>query len=287
MSVLTAIFQAILQAVTWILPISESGHSSLFHDFAAKGDGSCAAITGVIHIGISIGIIIALYKVFLSLAKEFFKAWGDLFKKRLDIKHIKPARQFMFMTVVSFVPMLLWLIPIGKNGFLYSVLRKTAFNSTVLDDGIFFVITGVLVLCAAKQLSIGKNNQNVNVIGAVIIGILSLLFVPISGLSLVGGVFAAAMLMGVSKKTAMRYSLVMSVPVLVVMGIIEICTAAVSADLISIILGLVISAAAAFLCVRLLQWIINSSKLKYFGIYDIGIGAISFVIGAFELILNK
>lgn len=287
MSVLTAIFQAILQAVTWILPISESGHSSLFHDFAAKENGSCAAITGVIHIGVSIGIIIALYKVFFSLLKEFFKSWGDLFNKRLDIKSVHPARQFMFMTVVSFVPMLLWLIPVGKNGFLYNVFRKTAFNSTVLDDGIFFVITGVLVLCAAKQLSIGKNNKNVNIISAVVIGVLSLFFVPVSGLSLVGGVFAAAMLMGVSKKTAVRYSLVLSVPVLIVMGIIEICTATVSADLVTIILGLIISAAAAFVCVRFLQWIINSSKLKYFGIYDIGIGVISFVIGAFELIFNK
>jgi undecaprenyl pyrophosphate phosphatase UppP len=61
MSILTAIVQAILQAVTWILPISESGHSSIFHDFAGRVSDSCAAITGVIHIGIAIGIVICLY----------------------------------------------------------------------------------------------------------------------------------------------------------------------------------------------------------------------------------
>lgn len=286
MSILTAIIQAVLQALSWVLPISEYGHSSLFHDFAGRASGSCSALTGVIHIGIAVGIVIASYKLFLTLSKEFFCTFRDLFKKQIKGSSKAPARSFMYMTLISFVPMLLWLIPTGKNGLLFNLLRKTGFNGTLLDDGIFFAVTGVLVLAAAKQLSLARNNKNVSVVSAVITGVVSVLIVPVSGLSLVAGVFAVLMLIGVSKKLSLRYSLVMSVPVLLVMGIIQLCIAVTPAGAVQIILGLIISAAVSFVAVKLLQWIINTNKLRFFGIYDIGIGVISVVIGIFELILK-
>ncbi|MFR5876562.1 MAG: undecaprenyl-diphosphate phosphatase [Eubacterium sp.] len=286
MSILTAIIQAVLQALSWILPISEYGHSSLFHDFAGRATGSCSAITGVIHIGIAIGILISSYKLFLTLSKEFFGTFKDLFRKQIKGSSKSPARSFMYMTLISFVPMILWLIPTGKNGFLFALLRKTGFNGTLLDDGIFFAITGLLVLAAAKQLSLARNNKNVSVLFAVVVGVLSIFLVPVSGLSLTAGIFAVLMLLGVSKKLSFRYSIVMSVPVLIVMGIAQICTAVISAGAVEIILGVIISAAVSFIAVKLLQWIINANKLKFFGIYDIGIGVIAIIIGIFELILK-
>ena len=286
MSILTAIIQAIFQAITFIFPISENGHSSMFHDFAGRTDYSCAAITGIIHIGIAIGIIIALYKLFLTLSKEFFKTFADIFKKRIKTEQPTPSRKFMYYSLLSFAPMILWLIPTGKNGFLFSLLRKTGYNATLFDDGIFFVITGVLVVLCAKQLLLSKNNKNISLIYALIIGFLSLILVPVSGLSLIGGVFCVLMLLGVSKKLSFRYAFVLSVPVLIVMGIIELCSASTPAGIAAIIIGLILSAAASFLCVRVLKWVINNDKLKYFGYYDFGVGALALIIGLFELILK-
>jgi undecaprenyl-diphosphatase len=286
MSILTAIVQAILQAVTWILPISESGHSSIFHDFAGRVSDSCAAITGVIHIGIAIGIVIALYKVFLTLSKEFFGTFKDLFTKKLKGSSKSPARSFVYMTLISFVPMLLLLIPVGNGNLIYNIFAKLGYNGTLLDDGIFFVITGLLILACVKQLSLSVNDKNVSISSAIAVGVSSIFFVSLSGLSFVVGVFAIMLLFGVNKKSSIRYSLVMSVPILVVMGIIELYTASVSAGVVAIILGLIIAAAVSFISVKVLQWIINSNKLKFFGVYDIGIGVICAVIGVFELILK-
>ncbi len=50
MSVLTAIFQAIGQAISWVLPISESGHSAIFHNFSGRFTNACSQLTGVVHI---------------------------------------------------------------------------------------------------------------------------------------------------------------------------------------------------------------------------------------------
>lgn len=285
MSILTAIIQAILQAITWILPVSEYGHSAVFHDFSSRFSGACSALTGVIHIGIAIGIVVALYKLFIKLFAEFFSTAKDLFTKNLKGKQASPIRSFMYMTFLSFAPMILWLIPTG-HGFLYTVLRKTGFNATTLDDGIFFILTGLLTFAAAQTLSLAKNNKNVSVLFALIIGVASVFLVPVAGLSFTAGVFAGLVLLGVTKKLAFRYGLVMSVPLLIVTGIVEICVSVTPVGIVSIILSVIISALVSFFAVKLLKWIVDNHYLKYFGIYDIGIGVITLIIGIFELALR-
>lgn len=286
MSIITALFQAIGQALAWLLPISEWGHSSIFHDFSGRATGACSTLTGVVHIGIAVGIIAALYKVFLTLAKQFFETFSDLFKKQLKTKPVSPSRKFMYMTLLSFVPLILWVIPTGKNGFLFSLLHKTGYNGTLLDDGIFFVLTGVLVLLSAKQLSLSKNDKNVTVLSAVIAGVACVFLIPVSGLSLMAGVFAILLIFGVSKKLSLRYAFVMSVPVLLVMGIVELCIAVSASSIVSVIIGLVVSAVVSFFTVKAVMWIVNHNKIKYFGFYDLGIGVITAVIGIFELVLK-
>lgn len=284
MSIFIAIVQAILQSVAWIFPISESGHSAIYHDFA-NSVGASSALTGVIHIGIALGIILALFKLFVTLTKNFIGTFVDMFTKRLKGSSQSGARSFMYMTLVAFVPMVLWCVPTGK-GLLFTLLKSTGGNPTLLDDGLFIALLGVLVLMASRMVDLGKNDKNVSLAPAIVTGVFSVLLVPVSGLSLVAGVFAMLMLFGVSQKMAFRFSFVLSVPVLVVMGIIQICTATAKTGWIEAILALIISVAISFLGVRILRWIINSKNLKYFGFYDISIGVIAAIIGAFELIFK-
>lgn len=53
------------------VPVSESGHSVIFHNFSGRFTNACSQLTGVIHIGIAIGLFIAFYKLFISLFKNF------------------------------------------------------------------------------------------------------------------------------------------------------------------------------------------------------------------------
>lgn len=283
MSVITAIFQAILQAIAWIFPISETGHSALFHSFADRADSTCSALTGVIHIGIAVGIVLAMYKTFMRLGKEFFGTFKDLAQKNLKGKK-NNSRHFMYMTLISFLPMILWLIPIGDS-FLFTMLTKTSHNTTLLDDGIFVALTGALLLIAHKQLSLDVNKKNVNVVCAVVIGFFSVLLVPLSGLSLVAGVISVLILFQVSKKLAFNYAFVMSVPVLFVMGIVQICIGT-SAGIAGGIIGFVISVIISFFAVKVFKYLFGKNQLNFFGIYDLGVGVIALVIGIFQLALN-
>lgn len=286
MSVITSIIQAILQAIAWILPISESGHSAIFHDFAGRADGSVSALTGIIHIGIAIGIVVAMFKTFKTLSVQFATIGIDIAKKQFSLKRLKPSRQFLLMTLISFVPMLLWLIPIGENGFLFNVLRSSGYNKSLLDDGIFLALTGGMVFFASRQMSRSRNDNEVSVLNAVIVGILSIVLVPVSGLSLVGGIFSILIIMGVQKSLAFKYSMVISAPVLIVMGIIEICVSSVSAGVIQIILGIIFSVVSAFICVRLLKWVINKGYLMYISYYNLCLGLIIIIVGIVQLVVR-
>ena len=105
-------------------------------------------------------------------------------------------------------------------------------------------------------------------------------------MSLTAGVFTVLALFGVMKNTAYRYALVMSVPVLIVTGIVEIAAAKYPAGIIEIILALAISVVCSFVCTRLLKFIIKKQYLKYFAYYDFALGGLAVIIGAIQLIVR-
>ncbi len=287
MSIITAIFQAILQAITYIIPVSQSAHSSIYHDFAGKADGSFASVTGAINIGIAIGIFLASFKLFARLATEFFSTGRDLVKKEFNFNVAKPTRKLMLMTLISFCPMLLWLIPIGKNGMLYKVLQSSAYNNTVFDDGLFLAILGALIFFSSRQLTDDSNTKFITVPMAAAVGVCSLVFIPVSGLALIGGVFSILVILGISQKLALRYSFVLSVPVLLVTGIVQLCTADIKSGIVPVIIGLVLSVPVAFFSVRLLTNIIKKDYLRYISYYDFSMAIIVVVIGIVQLIVRK
>ncbi len=286
MSIIIAILQAILQAIAYIIPISESGHSAIYHDFAGKADGSIAVITGVVHIGIALGILLALYKTFLKMGREFFTSGSDIIKKQFSYQNASKARQFMLMTLLAFAPMLLWLIPMGKHGFLLDVLRRTGYNDTLLDEGIFIAITGALLFFAAQQIAAGKNRTFVTFAAAGVAAVFMLVLVPVSGLSVIGGVFAILVLFGVSTNLSYKYAMVVSVPTLIGMGIFDLTAATYKASVVQIIVALLFSIAVTFICVRVLKWVIKKQYLKFIALYDLGVGAIVAVIGIVQLIVR-
>ncbi len=286
MSILTSIINAILQAIGWILPISEAGHSAVFHDFSGRADGSVWQLTGVIHIGIAVGIVLASFSIFKRMSLEFVAAGKELFRKELDVKSGTAARRYLYMLMIAFLPMLLWLIPLGKLGFLYSFLRGFSFNGTLLDEGLLLIVTGVLLVLASRQLTLGRNDRDVSLAYALIIGFASVLLVPVAGLSLTGGVISVLLILGVTKKYSLNFALLMSVPVLIVMGIIEIVTAEFTVSVVEIIIGAVLSVAAAFVCTRVLKYILKNNLLKFFGYYDGAIGIIIAVTGIIQLIVR-
>lgn len=272
--------------MSWVLPVSESGHSAIFHNFSGRFTNACSQLTGVIHIGIAIGIFVAFIKLFILLFKNFVGAWGDVFKKRLDIKNTKPARGFMYMTVLSFVPMLVYLIPVGKGKNVFSLLHSMSYNEYLIDEGIFFIISAAM-LFAVPLLEQKRLKPLPDIFKSLIIGFAVFFALPIAGFSLTAVMLFICILVGFSEKNALRYWAVMSVMILLTGGIAEICLGVTKASVVSAIIALVLSAAVSYFVSKLLIYFVKNKMLKYFGVYDLTVGVICLIIGIFEFVLKQ
>ena len=288
MSIITAIFQAIGQALTFIFPISESGHSAIFHNFAARNSGDVSELTGLIHIGIALGIIIAFYKVFLRNFVEIVNSVKEIFSKDLKFRRANNSRKFIYFALISFVPMLLYFIPFGKKGNLYQILHALSFDSNLLSEGIAFLVTATLLLFASMTMAKNKENRGnqLSVPIVVILAVLIFITLPIAGLSLSAVIISAAIICNINKNIAFRYFLSISVPILIVKGIIEIvvCTSRIS--VVAGVIAVVVAAAAAYLFSKLFKAVVRNMFLKYFSYYDYAIGVIVLVTGIVQFIIK-
>ena len=268
-----------------MFPVSESGHSVIFHNFSGRFTNACSQLTGVIHIGIAIGLFLAFYKLFISLFKNFFGTWNDIFHKRLDLKNVPPQRNFMFMTIVSFAFFIIYAIPAGKYGNVYMLFDRTSYNKTILGEGICIALLGVLLIVTNSLINSSRNKLP-DWANAIILGIIAFLALPTGGCSFMGAIFAFTILLGMSQKYALRYAVTMSVPTLVVMGIVELCVAVTKINIFSAIIAILISTAASFFAVKLFIFVLKKKALNYIAYYDISIGVISAIIGVFQLVIK-
>lgn len=285
LSIITAIFQAIGQALTFILPISESGHSAIFHDFASRYSGASSELTGLIHIGIAIGILIAFYKVFLRLFVEFFNTGKEIFTKNFNLKKSTNSRKFMYYTLIAYIPMLFYFIPAGKKGNVFQMLDFLSHDENLLCEGIGFLICAVLLLLAYFTLQKKQKGNQLSLPVAILLSFILFMAIPVPGLSLSAMLISAAVICGINKNISFRYFISVSVPVLLVKGIIEIVTCVTYVNILTGVIGVVIAAVCAFFVSKFLKVIISNMYLKYFSYYNFAVGTIAAVIGIVQLIL--
>lgn len=191
----------------------------------------------------------------------------------------------MYMTVLSFMFFIIYAIPAGKYGNFYMVFHRTSFNKTILGEGICMALLGVLLIVTNTLINSSRNKLP-DWANAIILGMIAFLALPTGGCSFMGAIFAFGILLGMSQKYAIRYAVTMSVPTLIVMGIVELCVAVTKINIFSALIGIIVSAAISFFAVKLFIFIVNKKALNYIAYYDISIGVISAIIGAFQLVIK-
>lgn len=287
MSILTAIFQAIGQAVTFLLPVSESGHSAIFHDFAGRYSNTCSELTGLVHIGIAIGILIAFYKVFIKLIYEFFSGWSEVFKKKLNVRESTNSRKFMYLTLIPYILMPFYFIPLGEKGNIYSLLNSVSYDGNVLSEGICFLIMAALLLLTSYKLSKNEKGNPLGLPFAVMVSVLLFITIPVAGFSMPVIVICLPILCGVNKKVSFRYFVSLAVPFLIIFGIAEIIKCVTYVTIIEGVIAVVLAGAVSYFCSKLLLYIVSKNYLKYFSYYDFAIGGVAVIAGIIELIINR
>jgi undecaprenyl-diphosphatase len=198
MGLLEGFLLGILQGLTEFLPVSSSGHLVIFQDF----------------FGIRLpGITFEAMVHFGTLLSVFWVFGGDILRIVCCSPHKKTERRFLLM-------LMLGAVPTGLIGLLFRDFFKIFFEST-LTVGFMLLLTGV-ILYSLQYLRPGvKDEATIKPGDALFIGFIQGLAI-MPGISRSGSTIAAALWSGLDRETAVRFSFLVSVPVILGVTLLEI-----------------------------------------------------------------
>jgi len=251
------ILLSVIQGFTEFLPISSSAHlifiSDLFGGFTSKRNFDVS-----LHFG-------SLLAVIIYLRIEILKIILDLiyFSKR-----DKAGVKILLNLLISTIPIILF-------GFIIHLYDFNIIRSLEII-GWSTLIFGLILGLADKNLKIKKILKKLNYKDAFFLGLAQTLAL-IPGTSRSGIVITAGLFMGYSRFDASKYSLLMSIPVILAATTLESLSLYKNEGFFinyEMIFGIIISFITALITIKLFMKWINNASLKLFVIYRVILGIV-------------
>jgi undecaprenyl-diphosphatase len=285
MTILEGILQGILQGVTEFLPVSSSGHLSLFQHFFGLSGANSVLMTIVLHLGTLVAVFVAFWDTIKKLIFEAFRMIGDIFTGRFRWSTMNGDRRMIIMIIVSILPLFLFYI-------FRDFFAALASDDDIIAEGVSFLYTSILLFIS---LHYSRNNTKTagetTVPSALFIGFFQgVALLP--GVSRSGSTIAAAMLTGMRRDDAVNYSFILGIPVILAGAVTEIGgalfenesngAAAAGIDVLPLVIGAVVAAVAGYFCIKLIKLLVVSDKFSIFAYYTGILGIIVIGLGFAE-----
>ncbi len=279
MSVLEAFLQGLIQGFTEFLPVSSSGHLSLFQHFFGLNGENAVAVTLVLHLGTLIAVFVAFWDKIKRLIVEFFRMLGKIFTGKFKFRESSPEQRMIIMLIVSILP--LFVFYIFKDFF-----EGLASDSDIIVEGIGFLYTSALLfLSTSKRFADGKHTcGDVTAGSALLIGAFQgVALVP--GISRSGSTISAGLLTGLKREDAVEYSFILGIPIILagsLLNLKDIGGASESIGILPLIVCFVVAAVAGYFAIRLIKLLVVSDKFRIFAYYTLALGIIVLCAGIYE-----
>lgn len=264
MDIIEAIILGIVQGLTEFLPVSSSGHLELGQIILNKGEkGDHLLFTVVVHFATALSTLVIYRKTILELLSGVFstKKWNE-------------DKSYALKIVLS-------MIPVGVVGLLFEADIEGFFEGNILLVGSMLAVTGSLLLVTHfTRIQAGDISHT----KAGIIGVAQALAV-MPGISRSGATIATALLLGVNREKAARFSFLMVLPPILGITFLKMrCWIVAPASEQSIGAGALIAGFVAAFIAGLLAcyWMIRlvkQGKLIYFAIYCLSVATIAITWG--------
>lgn len=252
------IILGIVQGLTEPLPISSSGHVVIFREMI---DIHIPGLTFeiVVNFGSLLAIIAVYRQTILQLTRNFLRY--------LFLNDQSAQKDFHYCLLI-----LVATLPIGIVGLLVKDIIATEFSS-LLFVGLALIITGIF-LWMIRHLQGKKTDRQISFKEALMIGLAQTIAL-IPGISRSGTTLVAAMLVGLKRDVALRFSFLLYIPVSLGVTIFSLNDLTANERL---LLPFLIAALAALIATYIsLKWFIQvmlQGKLKYFTFYCLTIGIV-------------
>ena len=276
MNYLFSIAMGFLQGVAEFLPISSSGHLTLFQYFFSPGENPeelDMLFTILLHFGTLISVCVYYWRDIMDMIREFFLGLADLFSRRGSHQGRPPeARRLVVMIVIGTLPL-----------FAVLLVKDTvdAAFSNITFVSVALIATGFLLFFSDRMARGRKTARTATIRDALLVGCAQAVG-TLPGISRAGSTISAGMLCGFDRTFAVRFSFLLSLPAVLGANILEVVDAVQAGDvdvarLPMYVVGMVVAGVVGYFAIRLVNLLANKGKFGAFAYYCWTVGIVSLV----------
>lgn len=274
MSYLSAVLQGLIQGLTEFLPISSSGHLSLFQYFTGISGEASVTFSILLHLGTLAAVCVAFWHTIWELVLAALSFLRDLFTGRLGKVKATPQRRMLYLLALSCVPLLA--VP-----FFSGAIAGISANNSILEEGIFFLFTAAILTLGDRCVKGKKNASTMTWRDASFVG-LGQLFAVLPGVSRSGTTISTGLMAGLDRSYAVGYSFILGMPTILAAALLDLKDVlgtgqGLGLDLGPTLVGVLVSAVSGFFAIKLVHYIVKTDKFRVFALYTLVLGLV--VIG--------
>jgi undecaprenyl-diphosphatase len=280
-----AVFLGVLQGLTEFFPVSSSGHLAIFEQLFGLSMNGGLLFDVLLHAGTLAAVIAVLRRDILRLIMETVRIFRDLFFNLRELfRFLKTQKEPAYRRIITSnyrklaVMIAVATLPTAVLGALLEKIASEA-SMKLIYPGMGFLITGILLLVVDNVKTDSRVPKDVPYWQAFLVG-LSQGIAVFPGISRSGATICSGLLCGLSRKLAVRFSFLLSVPAVIGAVIYELALSGSDGSFTWSIfgyglMGAVMAGAVGFFCVRKMLVLVEKRKLRYFAFYCFAIGVVA------------
>lgn len=259
MTWLESLILGIIQGLTEFLPVSSSGHLEIGSVLLGVETADNLLFAVVVHMATALATILVYRRDISDILKDLLKfQWNE-------------STQFVAKIILS-------MVPVFVVGVFFKDHIEELFVGNLLLVGSMLIITAALLYYAHVKKEGGKS---VDFVSALVIGVAQSIAV-LPGISRSGSTIATALILGVERSKAARFSFLMVLVPILGASMLELkdyfgspSAHAISAT--SLVIGFVAAFGSGFVACKWMIAIVKKGKLTFFAIYCFVVGVIAVV----------
>jgi len=263
LDIIQIIVLALVQGLTEFLPISSSAHLILV-PLLTEWEDQGLAFDVAVHVGTLLAVVMYFRKELADMAVDWFGSLPLISKQQKQTDNSRLAWAVLLGT-----------IPVGLCGLLFNDFIKEALRGALVIAATQFIFAAYLWWADAKG-NRNRNEYSIRWKDVLIIGVAQAIAL-IPGTSRSGITISAALMMGLTRDAAARFSFLLSIPVIVLAGGLETLhylSVAKGSDFSSLITGALISGISAYFCIHYFLKLLERIGMMPFVIYRFVLGVV-------------
>jgi len=274
MSIFEAIILGLIQGISEFLPISSTGHLTLFgrmfHLISEENPQAWTSFIAVIQLGTLVAILVYFWKDIWKIVFAFFKE--NVGSRQKFTAQSLDAKMGWFI--------ILGTIPIVSFGLGFKKIIEGTLTKNLVVIACSLIVLAIILAVAERKAKFKKEIKDITILDSIVIGIAqAMALIPgssRSGTTITGGLF-----MGLTRESAARFSFLLSIPSVFASGMLELYEQIKFIDhagVVNLIIATIVSGVSGYLAIDLLLKYLRKNSTFVFIYYRIALGALILVL---------